>query len=133
MWFSSGDTFDCTAISKNKVINKFSNYDSDIFLIPFVIMLLVLFSYMCKILGAQHSFKRRSQKIRLTSVRDIGDKAPFDKAPLASSPVCLWLTEKVKTRLKVQCVTCKSYELGAPKIIKGQPIWRALNQKMVNL
>ncbi|KAK2411530.1 hypothetical protein QL285_046799 [Trifolium repens] len=43
----------------------------------------------CKILGAQHSFKRRSQKIRLTSVRDIGDKAPFDKAPLASSPVCL--------------------------------------------
>jgi hypothetical protein len=37
---------------------------------------------MCKILGAQHSFKRRSQKTRPTSVRDIGDKAPFDKAPL---------------------------------------------------
>jgi hypothetical protein len=37
---------------------------------------------MCKILGAQHYFKGRSQKTRLTNVRDIGDKAPFDKAPL---------------------------------------------------
>jgi hypothetical protein len=65
-----------------KYISSISYIDYDISVTPFFKILLQSFFLTCAKYLEHNTFSRGDHKKQLKSVRDIGDKAPFDKAPL---------------------------------------------------